>query len=383
MRAMRFVIAVLCLLTVILPLSGCWNYREANNMAIVSGVAVDKKDDLYQVTTEIIDISGRQEVKKGTKLVTSEGATMFDAVRKTIMTVGKKLYWSHAEILIISSDIAEEGLAPIIDWISRDAEPRLTLNFLISKEDSARVIFEAPATESSILSYELNDMLESQKSLSYAFNTQEYQFLQEIAAEGISATLPTIYLKEDNDKKVAEISGSAVFKEDRLVGFLDGEETKTLLFIKNKLKGGALINEVSIGDTTSKVSLEILKNKTKMKPLYENEKIMFEIQTKTNVALDEITEPFDFTEEASLNKLKEASEASLAQNISNLIKKSQDELDSDIFGFGKSIKINMPDLWKTIQPEWNTLFKTVEVDARSTITIKNSAIMSKPVKLGD
>lgn len=383
MKNNRYLLVSACILAVTALLSGCWNYREADDMAIVSGVAVDRKDDLYVITTEIIDIHGGRDIHKGTKIITSEGPTMFDAVRRTITTVGKRLYWSHAEILIVSKDIAEEGIVPIIDWVSRDAEPRFTLNFLVSKEETAKVILEKSTALADILCYELDDMLESQKSLSYARDAQEYQFLQELAAPGISATLPTIYLKSDDDKTNAEISGTAVFKEDRLVGFLDGEETKTMLFIKNKIKGGVLVNDVGVDGSFTRISLEILKNKTKIKPRYDDPKITIEIQTETNATLDEIVGSENLLEEGALKNLKETSEAALAKNIRNLVKKTQEEYGSDIFGFGKSIKMNVPALWKQIEPEWDALYKTVEVDVKAAIKIINSAIMSKPVKVGD
>lgn len=43
----------------------------------------------------------------------------------------------------------------------------------------------------------------------------------------------------------------------------------------------------------------------------------------------------------------------------------------------------MPDLWKQIGAEWGEVFKTVEVDVQAEISVINSAIMSKPVKVGD
>jgi spore germination protein KC len=383
MKKIRVFLVSASILSIIIPLSGCWNYKEVDSLAIVSGVAVDKKDDLYLITTEIIDIQRGREITKGTKIITSEGQTIFDAVRNTIKTVGKRLYWSHAEILIISEEIAEEGIVPIADWVSRDAEPRLTLHFLISREKTAKEILEQAAISGAILSYELDDMLTSQKSLSYAFDAMDYQFMQELAAAGISATLPTIYLKQDDDKHVAEISGTAVFKADRLVGFLDGEETKTMLFIKNKIKGGVLAGTVSADGSNTKISLEILKNKTKIKPHQTDSKITIGIRTKTDVALDEIVGSESFMEAAALAKLKETFEEALEENIRTLVKKTQEEFDSDIFGFGKAVRMNMPDLWKQIDPEWSEIYKTIDVDVQATINIKNSAIMSKPVKVGD
>lgn len=362
-------------------LSGCWNYKEIENMGIVAGFAIDKKDDNYVVNTEIILISKGKESSIKTKVITSEGATIFDAVRQNIKIVGKKLFWSHAEIVIVSKEIAEEGIVPVVDWISRDAEPRMTLHILISKEKTASEILVQQAVVAEILSFELNEIIESQKSLSFSPDIEEWIFLQELASTGLSATLPAVQLKSENGKTLTEVTGTAVFKQDKLVGFLDGEETKTLLFIRNKIKGGVLFTKDSGDDVAT--TLEIMKNKTKLKPFYDSSKVTMEINTNTDTTLDEISGSQNYLEESPLKKLKETYESALESSIINLVKKTQQEFGSDIFGFGKAVKMNMPDVWKQIEPEWNDMYKNVEVRVHSTINIKNSAIMEKPIKVGE
>lgn len=381
MRFKRISLSAVCLISVISLLSGCWNYKETEKMAIVAGFAIDKKDDNYLINTEIIVIKRGKESNIETKLITSEGATIFDAVRQNIKTVGKKLYWTHAEIVVVSKEIAEEGIVPVVDWIARDAEPRLTLHILVSKEKTAKEILEQQAISAGIISFELNEMLQSQKSLSFSADIEEWEFLQRLASDGLSATLPTVQLLSKNGKTINEISGAAVFKKDKLVGFLDGEETKTLLFIRNKLKGGVLVNKDSEDNVVT--SLEILKSKTKIKPSYDESKITMEIKTTTDTALDEIGGSKNYLEESSIEQLEETYEAALEGSIINLVRKTQEEFNSDIFGFGKSVKMNMPSLWKQIGPEWNDMYKNVEVQVHSTINIKNSAIMQKPIKVGD
>ena len=156
------------------------------------------------MTSEVVDIEmGRSAIRRNHH---PEGPRS--------LTAGKNIKPSAAacisamKIIVISSQVDRDGLIQILDWFSRDAEPRMTLQFLVSKEDSARDILEKPAAEADVFCFELNNMLRAQKSLSYADVMQEYQFLQDLAAEGISATLPTVYLKQDGGKPLAEISGT-------------------------------------------------------------------------------------------------------------------------------------------------------------------------------
>jgi spore germination protein KC len=45
-------------------ISGCWNYREVDQLLVVAGVALDKgKTERYAVTVEVIHMSGGKDTK--------------------------------------------------------------------------------------------------------------------------------------------------------------------------------------------------------------------------------------------------------------------------------------------------------------------------------
>lgn len=383
MKHIKKSMVILCLLPIMAFLSGCWNYREIEKFAIVSGIAIDKKEYKYLVTTETLEMKGGKDTKISTKLLSSEGISVFDAVRNSIKLSGKKLYFSHAKVLIVSKDIAQEGLIPVIDWVNRDAEPRYTMNILVSKEKTAKEILVKQDETTDILSFNLNDMLAAEKSLAHAPKVEVWNFINDISGKGISAILPTVHMTIDGDKMIPEIEGTGVFKGNKLVVYLDGKETEALLFIKNKISGGLLTQKEFLNNSSANVSLEILKNETKLKPRYSDGKIAMEIATRTDVTIGENGGTADFIDEEGRKKIKIDFENNLEAQIKNLVKKVQKDYDSDIFGFGKTVNINNPDLWKKIEPEWEQIFRRVDVEVHSTINIKNSAYASKPIKTGD
>ncbi|MCX7884071.1 MAG: Ger(x)C family spore germination protein [Caloramator sp.] len=363
-------------------LSGCWNYREIEQFSIVSGFSIDKSENIYNLTFEVIESAGGRDKKTSTKLISSEGLTIFDAIRNIIKYPGKKLYFSHAKVVIISSEAAKEGIIPLLDFINRDIEPRYNTKILISKNIEAEKILENGGN-TEIFCYSLDDMLDAQKNLSNAPKVEVWEFIDDLGKIGISPTLPTITLEKKNNKVIPKIEGSAVFKGDKLVGYLNGSETKSLLFIKNKIKGGLLTKKIDIENNYANISLEIFNNKTKIKPKIENNKLLIEISTDTDVSIGEISGNIDFSKEEERKKIKSYFEEDLENQIKDLIKKAQTEYESDIFGFGKVIKIKMPSLWKEIEPKWKELFKTIDVSVKSNINIKNTAFTSNPIKAGD
>lgn len=384
MKIRKWILITVLIITNTITLTGCWNYREIESLAIVSGVAIDKtEDNKCLVTVEIVEIEGQKQAKISPKIISMSGETIFDAVRNIISFSGKKLYWSHAKIAILSQDVSKEGIVKIIDWINRDSETRSTIKIIVSKENTAKEILSGKNKTNEIVAFGIDEVLRNEISLSKTVEVDVWKFIDDLERSGISPVTPAISIKNDNGQMTPQISGSAVFQNDRLLGFLNGEDTKHLLFIKDKIKGGLLINELQNKGENVKVSLEIFKNKTKITPIKNGNVIEINIDTKTDVALDELGGSADYISDSGNKKLKAAAEENLKNNIENLIKRVQNEYGVDIFGFGSKVKEEMPDKWRKVEGNWNEIFKTLQVNVNCQINIKNSAMMSKPIEIGD
>src|SRR5690554_3526296 len=48
-------IKLIFILMIIMLSTGCWNYRELNEMTIVSGIGIDKKDDHFLVSIQALN----------------------------------------------------------------------------------------------------------------------------------------------------------------------------------------------------------------------------------------------------------------------------------------------------------------------------------------
>lgn len=366
-------------------MAGCWNYREISSLSIVAGMAIDKDGQgKYKITIEIVDMhEGGREPKIKSKRLESYGDTILDAVRNAIKLNSYRLYWGHAEVVILSQEVAKEGIVQIIDILDRDAEPRLSIDLLVSKEKTAGELLSAQSVTTEIRSYEMNQMLDSQKSVSKAPKIQVYEFINALSGEGISPILPAVHLVITEGEETSELSGTAVFKRDKLVGFISEDETKSLLFITDKIKGGLLVLKENSESNHATITLEIFKNKTKVKPVYSNGKVSMDIEITTKVALDEHGANKNLTDEKGSLLLKRDAEELLKTNIKKVIQKLQKDFDADIFGFGKTIREDMPSLWKKIGPDWNHIFKNIDVNVDVNIEIKNTELLSKPIKVGD
>lgn len=373
-----------CLLLIILQiflLSGCWNYRGLNEMSVVIGIAVDKAPDSgnYQLSFEITDISTPIKDKGvQSKIVESEGKTVFDAVRNAKKRIHNKLYFGQTQLVVFSNEIAHsEDFSGVIDWFLRDGELRETICVVISQEKTAREIISSKGIGQSIVSNEIRQIVETDEDATASTSAVEfYQVFNILRAEGKSLTLPEIHNVVNNDETVIEVNGTAVFKENKLVGYLTSDESKSFLFAIDEIKGGVLTVS-SEGDDRDDISLEISKNSTKRSFDFKDDKINVSIHTDTTVFLDEAMVHNNALDDKQTAALEDAAAAKLENDITLVIQRVQSEYGSDIFGFGNMIYKKDFRLWNQLKDTWDEQFIALEVDVSSDVHIVNTGEIEK------
>jgi spore germination protein KC len=384
---MKKVLILLLLFLINIPLlTGCWNYREPENLPIVAGFAIDKGQNgyKYHLTFEIVQFtSGGKDEKFAPALLESDGNTLFDATRNADNKIAHKLYFSSCEIVIISKDILKDGISPLLDWLIRIQEQRYDTKVLISNENTAQEILKQNVITTQIASFEIaKDLDNDLEQLSEAPTMRLYQVADIIGSKGISLVLPTVGINKNVKQSIPEIQGSAIFKKDKLIGFLDSNDTKFYLFATNKVIGGLILvnDESKSGDN---VTLKIYKNATKITPSYADGKLKVNIAIRTGVELSELETTQDIFNDKGLLQLEKTAEKTLQNNIISFIKKVQSKYDSDIFGIGNQLYLNNPNAWKEASPAWDTIFKNAEINVTVKIDIEDSAKTKSPVKEGD
>ncbi len=370
----RFIIIMINLFLII-SLSGCWNYRGLNEMTIVAGIAIDKKpeNNNYLLSFEIVDTTmSIKERGPNSKIIESEGKTLFDAVRNAKKRVANKLYFGHTEIVIISEEIARnDDLNNIIDWFLRDNECRETICFVISQEKSARDLLSIRGLGQNIKAIEIKKIVVNDKKITSSTVCVElYNIYNILKADGKSLTLPAMHNIINDGEPANEVNGIAVFKEKKLIGFLTTEESRYFLFVLDEIKGGVLTFS---SNKNTQFALEISKNKTKKSFQVKDGEIKILIKTDTTVYLNESMGYSDSLNKKQIKEMEKIAEKELKKNISSVVKKVQAEYNSDIFGFGNMIYKKNFKLWNHIKDKWEDEFMSLNVEIQSDIHIINTA----------
>lgn len=365
--------------------TGCWDYREIEDLSIAAGAAIDKEGDEYVVTVEIVDIQSGKESTMEPQIIEVKGESIFDAVRNAVQISGRKLYWSHAKIIIVSQDVAKEGIGKVLDFFVRDTELRNNLHIMVSKGKMAKELLETESITENIRSFEMYRTAMNHINVLKSPEVALYQLINDLSAEGKSAVLPVIGSIKNNKKERYQLSGTAVFKRDKLIGMLDGKETKILHYMTKMDKGGLLLGDEISEDNDSGITLEVFNNQsaTEIKPEYINGEVVMNVTVRIESAIAENEKLEDLSSDEAITQLKHQVEAAMEKQILELVHKVQSQYGSDIFGFGSTVKAEMPKVWKEIGSSWDEIFRGLKVNVHMDVHIINKASVYKPMEIGD
>ncbi len=354
------IIVFSCLLT------GCYNYREINNIAITSAVAIDKIDDEFEITVQIINTkkSGNNSSTNSTiptVTYTSKGKTMQEVLRKIVTSSPKRLYVSHLEILVIGEEYAKEGIKDMLDFLFRDAEVRMQFLVVVAKNSKAKDILECLTPLDNISAQNIRNTIETDNEF---LGTSKVITFEEVISDYLNKrkelVIPTVeILNNTNDKDKIEnieqidttsktkLSGLALFKGDKLINTLSLEESIYYNFINDNLEN-TIINYKC--DQNNYMSIEIINSNTKIK----NKKNTLEISISINGNGDisEINCPkYNLEDPKIIKELEDKINKKIKEKIKENIKLITEDYKIDSYGFEETIYKTNNKFYKTINKE--------------------------------
>lgn len=382
MNCKRIICIILAIIFTVAA-SGCWSYSEVDDRLVVGSIGIDycKNKSMYRVTIRVVNpkpTSGGIELTPN--IITLEGKSIFEAVRKSDPIYARKTYWSHLQSIILSDEVAQEDILKTLDFFYRDSEIRQDNRLYIASGSSAE----------DIVKLEASLQTERQFTLRYAMRTQKFvgSFpeldLVDFGARSLSDTIepivPIVGIYKDYDRDMIKIEGSAVFLKNKMVGKLSPSETLAALLITNDTKNPLLVIPISNKDKlkdNKTITLEVFKSKAKIKYLNMGNNIGISVNIEINAGIAEMNYTMNHLDEKSIYELENTLKDNMEQYILKTIKTVQTNYKSDIFGFGKRVETNNPKLWANIKNQWSEKFSEMPVYVNVTLNIKSTGKVSK------
>lgn len=366
-------------------LTGCWNYVEVNQQMNVSGIAIDEgqQGKKYHLSVEVISVGIKAEAAITANVIETDSDTLFEGIRDLIAMTTKKLYFGHCKTMVIGEKAAKNGIAEIIDVTLRNHEVRKELDIVISKGCDAKDILLTEGIATPIMAYKIFDLMNtSVKAVGGAPTTKAYLVFNSIQNEGICTVIPALEIGNIQEKKVLELAGVAVFKNDKLSGFLDKRETEHLSFLNNKIKRSGLITVQAFENTDLFLSYEVYKSKTKRDLQFNEDVPSVNITVNTSVIIGEVQTEQDFSKPEEVENIKQHLEKSMEEDFTKLIDMAQKKMNCDIFGIGAQIYRDNPEMWEKYKDNWEEIFEKIKINVECKVRITGSGIENGTVKKG-
>lgn len=126
---------IIILIALSFILAGCFDYQELSDINIVNGIGVDYKDGEYIVNLEMIKSTNNNTSSViSTNVIEGKDEVFANAFNKAIKNSGKKVYLKHVSLLLLSEDLAHNGINDVFDYMIRDVKINTTFYTIVSKD---------------------------------------------------------------------------------------------------------------------------------------------------------------------------------------------------------------------------------------------------------
>ena len=390
---MRRLVVLVCILCLALGLlGGCANYKEMAHMNIIIGLAVDRAENGYALTFEAVDLSGSPDSNEMSSFtVQAEGPTIPHALEDSKRQMAYRPHYGSLETVVIHEDIVrDEGLLPLLDWCVRDAEMRETATLVISRAGSAREVLSAKGADFSVSSYVLEHIINPPDGKAgRTARMPLYRAADVLTTPGKALVLPAVCVQAEEEKPQDDeknedkedtqgedkghgtlcLDGLAVFRGDKLAGYLEQERVPYYLCLVNGLGPQEFVLGVGDGQETA---LRVKSSRTCLKvdkeggadglPAFD---IAVSLRGDTRRLSGSVGPGLD----RQIAELEQAAAERLTEELRQTVGVIQDELGVDILALGYELYTCSRELWEGIGADWPARFPEAGIAVEGVVRI--------------
>lgn len=385
-------LTLLLLLTFIIPsLSGCGYKKDIQRIYLVLAVGVDiTPDDKFEITMQVLN-PGASSTQTGggggtspgneTLTLTGIGDSFFDALYDASRSISRTHHFGHAKYIVIGDALARKGIGQLIDSFTKISEIRLNTPLLVTKGRAIDIV-KTQTPKAPISAIVVENLFFRHQFTGFRPFTYLIDFINALDSDSTSPVAGVIEVaKETNIRdKIDEafaMGGTAVFKKDKLIGYLNAKETRGMMWVRGKVEIGSVTFS---SDKFGKVTLELISSKSKVKPVIKNNSITLDINIKNSSAVRRTGKSIDPVKNPdTLDEIGMYENEAIKEEVQMSLQTVKENFGVDIFGFGEVIHEKSPKLWKSISKDWETAFQNMEVDVNVDSRVRGTGLSSKSI----
>lgn len=408
MRNVSLQIVSIVLLVSIVPIAitGCWNRREPVGLLFPTLLGFDiEENGEYLVLAQfpnptVRSGAGAQSGGGGGQplsfwLNTGKGRTPYDALKDLALTTSRLVTLTHVTVVLISERLARSGIGPVVELLLRNHELRLIARAAVVEGDMRALLeSELPLEPTPGLGIHRmlefvrsersqipeGDLLEKIRELSHPGHDPLFMRVTVLpAAEEQTFTDPSV-TQGQVAKPIARIHGSAVFRKDKMVGWLNDHESAGANWLLGSIVRTTLVTEAPHGEGL--VTIEVKQISCEVKPVISGDRIGMDVKIGAAARIQDVTShtmgniSLDTEDRETVRWLTEKTVEWIERDVDAALKKAK-ELGADVFAFGNLVYRKKPEIWNSVvQDRWDEFFQALDVNVQVEVHVRRPGLIA-------
>lgn len=337
---------------------------EVNDLAIVTLIAIDRHEEgdlsvwLHVAIPSAAGASpatggsGGGMDPQGVPFITlyGRGKTVLEASRRIQLELPRRLFFAHMRVILLGERLALEGAGSSMDFLTRHRELRLT-NYVLAVRGDLAEIMAAPVDLEKLPVEYLREI--SRMRLTMAANLADFtRAMASYGADPVIGTaerIPPPKGAPPGQRPKIGITGSALFRDDKLVGYLDQWASRGLLWLRGENQRGAVT--ASLPEEEGDLSIEYHSAHVERRARLEDGRVTIHIKVRIEGDLAANQAKLDLSRPERLEEINQQ----MSKEIKTRMKAALDkmwELNVDAAGFGEVVHEQLPRYWKQVEKDW-------------------------------
>ena len=399
-------LCVILLILMLLTCTGCWDRVEPQKLAEVNSALYDIRDNgQYRVVYEIVNPTssggtggggGGGNEKSPYTIASGEGDSFREAIGSIMRSTEKNIFGGHNKVRLFTERFAQKEMLSMLEFVARARFMDETSLMIVIKDAVPEDIHFSAVGLSDLMGDYLEDLAnEHMRRTSKSVSVTTLDFIKDCYLEGKQPVMGVAELAEGGNKssgntvsggggdddapQIILYEGLAAFKDNRLVGYMNGIEARAYNIVVNTVNA----SHISVPSGDRQTVMKIDSSKADLKTFLEDDRIIVRVNIKAKLHVVEESGNLDVSKAEPLKTVEARFNELMQSEVEAAIRKAQTEFRSDIFGFGRQVNIQHPDRWPEFKENWDDHFAdaTVEVTVESSVT--RTGQIKEPLALED
>lgn len=416
MQAKKLITSILCCTLFSSVLTGCYDAREVDDEIYAVAIGIDKGvENKVRITIQYPTYksggsgggigAGEQNKQDSSNVHTIECPSIIEGLDMYGMAVSRKVSLMHVKMLVFSEDIARADISSFAAAMQRFREARSSAAMVVVKGTAENFLLENKSNIGGTISKAIEEMFLQARYSNYFPYVHFVDFYRNMVSpyqQPIAIYGGVNDFKQLKDKEVdkpplvvgqgfkpgelprrgvakREFTGVAVFRGGKMVGSLDSYETTYYLMMMGQFNRGAVTVEDPNAEGKA-IVLNVRNNrKPKIKTSIKDGKATVNIKLDLEADIQSIQSKVSYENPELLEDLNKKVAEVLHNGMKKMVKKTQKEFKSDIFGFGKYIAANFLTIQDFQNYNWLAQYPQSEVNIDVAFSIRRSGLILKSI----